>query len=203
MQNQPVLLSNRAIHKRHTTLWQRLGVLAAAAILLALVGSAAIIFYTIRHNAGGPNIGKPKPTPIVTTVPQTPSPSPTPTLSPSPSPTTTLAPFKVTSVTMSVTPASISGIACGTNVTVTYTATIHIAANSPGGVVQFGYTTDNGMSQNTTSVTFAPGETNKTYSFTWSGALPADHTQPGLGGINVTSPNQYLSQMVKPEGTCQ
>jgi hypothetical protein len=209
LHQQPALLSNLPPRRRRPTLWQQLGVLAAAVFLLAAIGSAALIFYALRHNAGGPAIGGPKPTVTVTTAPRTPSPSPspspspTPTLSPSPSPTTTLAPFKVTSVTMSVTPASISGIACGTDVTVTYTATIHIAANSPGGVVQLGYTTNNGMSQNTASVIFAPGETSKTFTFTWSGALPADHTQPGLGGINVTSPDQILSPMVKPEGTCQ
>lgn len=205
LHQQPALLSSPPPRRRRPTLWQQLGVLAAAVFLLAVIGSAAFIFYALRHNAGGPPTGGPKPTVTVTTAPRTPSPTPSPSPSPTstPTPTANLAPFTVTSVTMSVTPGSLSGIACGTDVTVTYTATIHIAANSPGGIVRFGYTTDNGMSQNTASVTFAPGETSKTFSFTWSGALPADHTQPGLGGINVTSPNQILSPMVKPEGTCQ
>ena len=111
-------------------------------------------------------------------------------------------PFKVTSVDMAVTPGSIAGIACGTNVTVTYKATIHVAANSPGGTVKFSYTVNNGRGQTMASVTFAPGETSKVYSFTWSGALPGDHTYPGQGGINVTSPNQLISPLVKPSGTC-
>ncbi len=189
MQHQPAQFGDPTQHKRHSTLLQRLGTLAAAVFLVALVGSMALVFYSIRQNAGGPASGGPKPTAIVTTVPLTPT-------------NTTRSPFKVTSVDMSVAPASIAGIPCGTNVTVTYKATIHVAANSPGGTVQFGYTVNNGRSQTMASVKFAPGETSKTYSFTWRGALPADHTYPGLGGIQVTSPNQLISPTVAPTGTC-
>jgi hypothetical protein len=104
---------------------------------------------------------------------------------------------------MAVSPISIQGLACGTSIVVTYTATIRVAANSPDGTVQFSYTVNNGRSQTAASVKFAPGETSKTYSFTWSGALPADHTYPGPGGIQVTSPNQLISPMVAPTGTCK
>ena len=190
MQNQPAPSSNRALHRRSTALMQRLGVLAAAVFLVVLVGSMAIIFYSIRHNAGGPASGGPKPTAIITTVP----PTPTPTAQP--------VPFKVTSVDISVMPGSIAGIPCGTYLTVTYKATIHVMPHSPGGTVQFGYTVNNGRGQNTASVTFAPGETSKTYSFIWSGALPADHTYPESGGIQVTSPNQLTSSLVGPTGQC-
>ncbi len=194
MQNQQALGSNLATHRRSTTLMQRLGVLAAVVFLVALVGSMAILFYSIRHNAGGPASGGPKPNPIITTVP--------PTATATPRPTTRPVPFKVTSVAMSVVPGSIVGIPCGTNLTVTYKATIHVTPHGPGGTVQFGYTVNNGRSQNTASVTFAPGETSKTYTFTWSGALPADHTYPAPGGIAVTSPNQLISPLVGPVGTC-
>jgi hypothetical protein len=189
MQNQPAQFGNPTLHKRHSTLIQRLGMLVAAVFLVALVGSMALVFYSIRHNAGGPANGGPNPTAIVTTAPSTPT-------------HTTTSPFKVTSVDMSVAPASIAGIPCGTNVTVTYKATIHVAANSPGGTVHFNYTVNNGRGQNIASVAFAPGETSKIYSFTWSGALPVDHTYPGLGGIQVTSPNQLISPLVIPTGTC-
>lgn len=196
MQNQPAQISNLGTHRRSTTFMQRLGVLAAVVFLVALVGSMAILFYSIRHNPGGPATGGPKPGPTITTIPPTSTPLPTPT------PTTKPVPFKVTSVAISVTPTSIAGIACGTNVTVTYTATIHVMPHGPGGTVQFGYTVNNGRSQNTASATFAPGETSKSYSFTWSGALPADHTYPEPGGIDVTSPNQLNSPLVGPAGTC-
>jgi hypothetical protein len=189
MQDQPFQFRNQAIHRRSTSLMQRLGVLATAVFLVALVGSMAIIFYTIRHNAGGPASGGPKPTAIITTVP--------------PTPTTKAVPFMVTGVDMAVSPASIQGLTCGTSIVVAYTATIRVAANSPGGTVQFGYTVNNGRGQKMASVKFAPGETSKTYAFTWSGALPVDHTYPEPGGINVTSPNQLLSSLVGPTGTCK
>jgi hypothetical protein len=119
-----------------------------------------------------------------------------------PQATNTAVPFQVTSVTMSVTPVSIAALVCGSNVTVTYTATLHIAPDSPGGTVQFNYTVDNGRAQTPTSLAVGPGETTKTYTFTWSGALPVDHTAPEQGGILVTSPNQLISPLIEPTGQC-
>jgi hypothetical protein len=103
---------------------------------------------------------------------------------------------------MSVSPASIAGLSCGTQVTVTYTATFHVAPGSSGGTVQFGYTVNNGRGQRNASITFAAGQTTRAFPFTWSGALPIDHTYPEPGGVNVTSPNQLLSRLVEPSGTC-
>ena len=168
---------------RRTSLVQRLGTLAAAVLLVALVGSMAVVFYAVRHTNGG-----------------TASPHPTPTLTSTPK--TAPVPLKVTSVGMSVTPRSIAGITCGTDLTVTYIATIHVAPNSPGGTVQFSYTVNNGRGQNMTSLNFGPGETTRMYTFRWSGALPADHTYPEPGGIEVTSPNQLISPLVGPTGMC-
>ncbi len=189
MYNQPAQSSNGARNSKGSRFMQRLGILAAAVFLVALVGSMAIIFAAIHNNAGGPASGSPN-SHTVTPVPATPK------------PTTNTVPFKVTSVDMAVSPGSIAGIACGTNLTVTYKATIHVAPNSSGGTVKFGYTVNNGRGQTPASVTFAPGETSKVYAFTWSGALPVDHTYPAQGGINVTSPNQLISPLVKPSGTC-
>lgn len=188
MQNQPTLFSNQPPARQGRTLWQRLGILAAVIVLVALVGSLTLVFAFTRQNSGGPASGGP--------LPNTHSASPT-------APASSSASFKVTSVDMAVTPGSIAGIPCGTSVTVTYTATIHVAANSPGGTVQFSYTINGGRSQTPASVHFAPGQTSKTYSFTWNGSLPADHTYPGLGGIMITSPNQLTSALVAPTGRCQ
>ncbi len=110
--------------------------------------------------------------------------------------------FTVSSVTMAVNPTSIAGIACGTYVTVTYTATFTVPANTPGGTVQFTYTINNGSSSTNASVTFAAGETSKDYQFTWSGNLPADHTYPGIGEVITSSPNQVTSQGIQPAGSC-
>ncbi|MBE3561640.1 MAG: hypothetical protein IMW89_20815 [Ktedonobacteraceae bacterium] len=110
--------------------------------------------------------------------------------------------FKVTSIDMTVSPKSLTGLKCSTSLTVTYTATFHIAPNSPGGTIQFFYTVNNGRSSAPASVTVGPGETTATYTFTWSGALPADHVYPGQGGVMTTSPNEIISRLVKPEGQC-
>ena len=110
--------------------------------------------------------------------------------------------FNVTSITMAVSPTSIAGMTCGTAITVTYTAIFHIAANSPGGTIQFRYTVNNGRSSPGASVTVSPVQTSATYSFTWSGNLPPDHTYPGLGAVITSSPNVVTSPFVKPNGLC-
>jgi hypothetical protein len=171
--------STRGSHPRRALMMQRLGVLAAAVVLVALVGSMALVFYAVRHTHGG-----------------TASPQPTSTLS------TARVPLEVTAVSMSVTPESIANISCGTNLTVTYTALFHVRPNSVGGTVHFNYTVNNGRGQTPASITFNPGETTKSYTFTWNGALPIDHTYPEAGGVQVTSPNQLTSSLVGPTGQC-
>jgi hypothetical protein len=119
-----------------------------------------------------------------------------------PPPTPSPSPFQITDITMAVSPSSIAGMACGTSINVIYTATFHAPANSSGGTVQFLYTVNNGRGSPSASITFAPGETVKTYSFNWSGPLPSDHVYPGLGGVITTSPNAITSSLIKPTGTC-
>jgi hypothetical protein len=114
----------------------------------------------------------------------------------------TLAAFKVTSIDMAVRPTSIAGMACGTPITVTYRATFHIAGNSSGGTIQFTYTVNNGRSSPSASVNVGPGQATATYSFTWSGNLPLDHTYPGPGGVITSSPNAVHSPLVMPTGMC-
>ena len=171
--------SSRRAHPRRTALMQRLNILAAAVFLVALVGSMALVFYAIRHNNG--DVGSPNPPATISTA---------------------RVPLKVSSVSMSVTPGSIAGLSCGTNVTVTYTAIFHVRPNSVGGTVRFEYTVNNGRGQTPASIDFKPGETTKSYTFTWRGALPIDHTYPGQGGVQVTSPNQLTSSLVAPTGMC-
>jgi hypothetical protein len=130
--------------------------------------------------------------------------SPTPVHSPQVKPggSCATAAFRVTSVAMAVSPTTLSGRACGTQITVTYTATFHIAPGGPGGTIHFQYTVNNGRGSTPASITVAAGQTTATYRFTWSGPLPADHTYPGNGGVIVTSPNQVNSPLVAPTGSC-
>ena len=110
--------------------------------------------------------------------------------------------FQVTSVAMTVNPTSIAGMHCGTSLTVTYTALFHLPPNGPGGTIQFEYTISNGRSSSLASITVAPGQAAASYTFRWSGNLPADHTYPEQGGVIVHSPNAINSSVLGPSGTC-
>lgn len=182
--------SNQPPPRRRAPLARRLGLLAAAVFLVLLVGSMALVFYAARHQpaTGAPT---PAPTKVHTVVPATPA-----------TPTTAAVPLQVTSVDIAVNPTSIAGMTCGTNVTITYTATFHVAPGSAGGVVKFMYTVNNGRGSTPASITFNKGQTSQTYSFKWSGALPIDHSMPEPGGVIVTSPNAYTSQRMGPTGAC-
>src|ERR1700694_2154475 len=65
MQYQQAQFGKPTPHKRHSTLIQRLGMLAAAVFLVALVGSMALVFYSVRHNNGG--TASPNPTSALST----------------------------------------------------------------------------------------------------------------------------------------
>ncbi|HVU66223.1 MAG TPA: hypothetical protein VHD63_03800 [Ktedonobacteraceae bacterium] len=179
-------------HPKNRPWARRLGLLVATLALIVLVGGMTIVFNAAHStstgssgspgNAGGPGGGHP-------TTPATAA-------------TQKAAPFQVIGVDMAVSPSSIAGMSCGSTVTVKYTATFHVAAHSAGGTIHFSYTVNNGRSQAPASLTFAPGETTKSYTFSWQGALPADHTYPGQGGVEVTSPNHLISRMVAPSGSC-
>ena len=185
--------SNQPAPRRRRSLAQRLGVLAAAVFLLLLVGSMALVFYSVRH----PGTGAPTPTPVHHV-----SPTPVHQASPTSVSTPVPVPMKVIAVTMAVNPTSIAGIPCGTNVTVTYTAKFYVSPNNTGGVVKFTYTVNNGRGSTPASITFNKGQTLGTYSFQWSGALPIDHTMPEPGGVTVTSPNSVSSPLLGPTGAC-
>jgi hypothetical protein len=186
MPEQQTVMSNIPVPKQHSPRGRRLGILAAILFVALLVGGMAAVFNMIHHAHNGSAGPQPNPTGTAPVATQRP----------------TAAAFQVTGVTMSVSPASIANMSCGSQATVQYTALFHVAANSPGGTVQFQYTLNNGRSSQPASLTFAPGQTTRTFSFTWRGSLPADHTYPSLGGVQVTSPNQLTSQLVGPNGSC-
>jgi len=110
--------------------------------------------------------------------------------------------LQVLQVEMAVSPSSLHGYTCGTNLKVTYTATFHFPASNAGGLVQFTYTTTNGRGSTPAHLSVAPGQVSATYTFSWSGSLPADHTAPGPGGVMVLSPNSLTSPLLGPADTC-
>src|SRR5438876_7773517 len=85
-------------------------------------------------------------------------------------------PLKVTTLDISVNPATIANLKCGTSVNVTYTAVFHFPANNAGGQVMFNYTTNNGRGSTPAGLTVLPGQTSVSYTFHWSGQLPPDNT---------------------------
>lgn len=116
--------------------------------------------------------------------------------------TTSAAPFKVTSIDMSVTPTNVSLWKCGSYIQVIYNAVFHVDSGPNGGTIVFSYTLNNGRSQTFEKLTIIPGQHLSNFTFTWQGSLPVDHTYPGPGGVLVTSPNYLLSPMVFPAGKC-
>lgn len=176
-------------HPIHNRLWVFLSAILAMCLLVSALAACGVSTAGSDGNLGGGATSAATPTPAPT---QTPAPLPTPTD----------APFSVTSVDLSVTPTSIAGVSCGSPVTFTYTATFHIPAHTAGGVIQFAYTLNNGRSQTSATVTVGADEASKTFTFTSSGSLPADHTYPGPAIVMVTSPNTLVSPSAQPSGTC-
>ena len=110
--------------------------------------------------------------------------------------------FTVTGIDMSVTPSTVSLWKCGSYIQVVYNAVFHVNSGPNGGTIVFSYTVNNGRSQTPEKLTILPGQRLSNFTFTWQGSLPSDHTYPEPGGVLVTSPNYFLSQMVLPSGRC-
>ncbi len=171
-----------------------IGLVVAVVLLLLLIGG--LFFVLAQKNNNTPAV---TPTPGVT-----PTPTPTATATPgtTPTPTPTSVPFQVTTINLSVDPLSIAGKSCGTQLTVTYTATFNVLPKGPGGAVQFTYTTDGGRTSKTGVVQFSPGETSMKFQFPASGTLELNGAFPGAGQVTTTSPNTMSSQAVTPSGAC-
>jgi rRNA maturation protein Nop10 len=169
-----------------------IGLVFAGVFLLLLVGG--LFYFLGQRNTTTPGT---TPTPGVT-----PTSTPTPTPGTTPTPTPTSVPFQVTTIDLAVSPLSIAGMSCGTQLTVKYTATFHVLAKGPGGAVQFTYTSDGGKTHMTAVVQFSPGQTSNQYQITSSGTLSPNGAFPGAGQITTTSPNSISSQAVTPSGTC-
>jgi hypothetical protein len=168
-------------------------------VVLLLLGFVGLFVFVGQRN----NSTVTTPTPGVTPTP-TSKPTPTPTATPgkTPTPTPTPIPFKVTTIDVSVNPVSIAGMSCGSQLTVVYTATVHVLANGPGGAVQYTYTTDGGRTHQNGVVQFSPGQTSNQVQFSSSGTLAPNGAFPGSGQITTTNPNSVSSQTITPSGSC-
>lgn len=112
---------------------------------------------------------------------------------------TYMGPFQVVSIAATANPSSLTGIACNSSITVTYTATVNIAANSNGGTVNFDAVF--GGAHRSASVTFSPGTTVQVKSFTSNVTVTHTNLPPPVV-FTSTSPNGMSSNTVRPTGVC-
>ncbi|HYB00315.1 MAG TPA: hypothetical protein VED37_08860 [Ktedonobacteraceae bacterium] len=175
-----------------------IGLVVVVVLLLLLIGGLFFVLGQRNNNSTSAT-----PTPGVTpTAPPTSTPTATATAGTTPTPTPTAVPFQVTTINLTADPLSIAGKSCGTQLTVTYTATFNVLAKGPGGAIQFTYTTDGGRTTKTGVVQLSPGETSMKFQFPSSGTLELNGAFPGAGQVTTTSPNTVSSQAVTPSGTC-
>jgi len=109
-------------------------------------------------------------------------------------------PFQVVGISISTSPASLTGIACTSTITVVYTATITIAPDSNAGTVQLVWTVGN--QHPGVSVAFAPTQTVKTITISETGKIGRFSPFPHGASLASTSPNAVSSALVKPTGMC-
>src|SRR5205807_10300124 len=100
-----------------------------------------------------------------------------------------------------VNPSSFSGIPCGTTTNIAFTASISVAENG-GGTVS--YTWDILNSNMSGSVTFAPGETSKTVTYTLSNyTVQLSSTSSVFGSLSAQAVNALSSSRNGPGGVCK
>ena len=141
-----------------------------------------------------------QPTPTVPTPTAQPIPKVLPTPTPTPLPPPPVS-FQVTGIGLSVSPASIASLSCGRSVTFGFTATFYAVPHSGGGTVQFTYTWNGGLNSSSASLTFAPGQTSKTFTFTET-ILLSPLASIGFAQVAASSPNAVYSPRVQPTGLC-
>ena len=109
-------------------------------------------------------------------------------------------PFQVVGISMSVNPASVSAVPCGTTVNIIYIATVYIAPNSNAGTVTL---TWNAVYEHpSASITFAPAQTVGTVSLSLPQKAARYVTFPRAVSIASTSPNAFSSAPIAPSGQC-
>jgi hypothetical protein len=107
-------------------------------------------------------------------------------------------PFVVTGVSASVSPASVTGIHCGTTITMVYTVTVTIAPDSNGGTVAVNMIVGN--YHRAGSVAFPPGTTVQHLTFSTTPTI--NHFTPPPMTFASTTPNAVSSAATKPAGQC-
>jgi hypothetical protein len=111
--------------------------------------------------------------------------------------------FHVNRVQLSMLPTTLKTWKCGDYIQVVYHAKFNVSSGPSGGTMRFSWTINNGRAQTNAQLTILPGQKHSDYTFTWQGALPADHTQPGVAIVLVTAPNIVKSTSVYQAAGCR
>src|SRR5947209_10100142 len=131
---------------------------------------------------------------------------PTATSVPSPdvsvSPSATPAPMQVTGLSVTVNPSSFSHLTCGVITDLVYTAAIFVNTGSAGGPVTFTWNANGTTTPG--SVTFAPGDTSKTVTYSLNN-VPIHYNSVANPSATLTvnsNGHTTTSAPIKPSGAC-
>jgi hypothetical protein len=118
-----------------------------------------------------------------------------------PSPSAVPSPVSVKTLATTVSPDSLGGIGCGSTASFTFSTVITAGAGSSGG--QVAYTWNIGSSHIPGSVTFAPGDTTKTVTYTLKTAVQPNTAAAMTGSLSMNNNGSTLtSPVASVRGIC-
>lgn len=108
--------------------------------------------------------------------------------------------FKVASIGLSISPASVSGVLCGSTINFVYTASVTVAPQTNGGTVFLKWSVSSATQAVLTFGPYVPGQTTRTVTATFTLKVPFH----GVAGVSIssTSPNAITSNVAAPFGVC-
>ena len=115
--------------------------------------------------------------------------------------TPSFTPLRITNVYMNVTPATLTGVSCGSASNITFTARLFANPGSAGGQVAYTWTINGASIPGT--VTLSPGDTSKTVTYVLSG-VPVQYNMANIPAtLTINSPNQVTSPPANISGNCK
>lgn len=132
----------------------------------------------------------------------TPSATATPSASTTVSPTASLTPtsLHVSGLSIVTNPSVLSKVSCNSTTNIAFTATIMVDAGSSGGSVAYTWAANGSSTPG--HVTFDPGQTSKTVTYTLNNVLVQYNSANTNVTLTVNSPNTIASAPSKPIGNC-
>ena len=105
-------------------------------------------------------------------------------------------------MSIGVNPGALATVSCNTTVNVVYTASIIAVEGNTGGSVAYSWTVG-GANVSSGTVSFTPGQTTKTVTYTLTGVTALYNNTTNMTAVlNVSTPNAIASAPTKPAGSC-